>query len=297
VKVYAECHPQYSQGIHRIVRALKAHAPDAVTFVDRLEDADLRVLHVIGWGSIPWSNPVYPDHVDPVPGMPYAVAQYCVRTSEDPRGDVWRGHVWAGSRLTWSYYDLATYDVAHPGPDGWAHYKTALGVDADVFRQRGPVRKRFHIGTSGYVAETEGVPECYRAIRRLPDGEMFHLGPRVIDGEGITYATGIPDDVLASLWSLCLHVAGLRRIEGFELPAAEGLLCGARPIMFDAPHYRDWFGDMAEYVPEVEPAAVEDAIAGILTRPYRAVTDAEVSHARTIFNWPAIVRGFWERLL
>lgn len=299
MKVFAECNPQYSQGIHRIVHALKAHAPkDAgLEFVDRIEEAEFRILHVIGWGSIPWANPVYGHHEDPAPGMPYAVLQYCVRTSENPDPGAWWDHVWRDARVTMSYYDLARYCADSIGSViGSPFFEAPLGVDASVFRADGPIRKRFGIGTSGYVAETEGVLECFEACART-EQEMFHLGPRLIEHPAVITATGISDTTLASLWSLCLYVAGLRRVEGFELPAAEGLLCGARPLMFDAPHYRRWFGDMAEYVPEVAPEDVADAITEILRRPYRAVRPSEVQKARDTFNWPTIVGEFWRHIL
>lgn len=311
MKVFAECDPSYSQGIHRIVRAIKAFAPlgAGIEFVDKVEDADFRILHVIGWGSIPWANPVYPEHSDPFEAMPYAVMQYCVRTSENPRPSLWWDEVWKGARVVASYYDLAAYldeEWKTTRATEWRRadqpfgdepfYLTPLGVDATTFQRRGPLRKRFAFGTSGYVAETEGVREVYEATQRA-GVELFHLGPRLFNGEGVTFATGIPDALLAQLWSQCLYVAGLRRVEGFELPAAEGLLCGARPVMFDAPHYRDHFGDLAEYVPEVEPAELTERIADILARPYRAVTDNEITRAREIFNWPRIVRGLWERIL
>lgn len=303
MKVFAECNPQYSQGIHRIVRAIKAHAPaDAgIEFVERIEEADFRILHVIGWGSIPWANPCYPEHSDPFEAMPYAVMQYCVRTSENPSAGLWWDQVWKRARVVCSYYDLARYladdrSVGASEAFGYPFYFAPLGVDASTFRRRGPVRKRFTFGTSGYVAETEGVPEVYAAVTRR-GGELFHLGPRLFAGEGVTFANGISDAMLAQLWSQCLYVAGLRRVEGFELPAAEGLLCGARPVMFDAPHYRDHFGDLAEYVPEVEPSELIEHLSAILARPYRAVTDVEIARAREIFNWPTIIRGLWERIL
>ena len=275
-----------SQGIHRVARALALAAPEGVRLVGNPAEADLRILHVIGWGSIP----------DGLleSGQDFAILQYCVRTSEDGRAQAWLPY-WEKALCTWSYYDLRAIceadGVAHNFPFMYA----PLGVDP-IFKPSLPIRKRFIIGTSGYIAETEGVKECYAAARAT-DHEQFHLGPNLGLGPNIAYATGISDAQLAELWSQCSYVAGMRRHEGFELPAYEGLLCGARPVMFDAPHYQRWMGDLAEYVPEGSFEEVTEALTALFSRPVRAVREVERIEAARRFSWPLLCGQFWERIL
>ena len=91
--------------------------------------------------------------------------------------------------------------------------------------------------------------ECKNEILLAAEGlgkKVFQLG----SGENtdtITYSNNADDKTLAKYYSQCEFVSGLRRIEGFELPVIEGLLCGARPICFDIPDYRHWFDKLGFY--------------------------------------------------
>jgi glycosyltransferase involved in cell wall biosynthesis len=174
-------------------------------------------------------------------------------------------------------------------------YIAPLGVDAEIFQPARPVRKNFLIGTSGYIADTESVREAHLACQML-NRSMFHLGPNLEIGNNITYVHHIPDELLAEFWSQCSYVAGLRRIEGFELPVLEGLMCGARPIVFDAVHYTKWFGEFAELVPEGSPQEVLESLVQVMSKPVRPVTAAERSQVAKQFDWQTIVTNFWEAI-
>lgn len=272
-----------SRGIHRVADALARHAPDWAEVVDDPETADLWVLHVIGHGSMPAT----------LPGD-YAMVQYCLRTTEDARPEAWLPH-WRGAKAVWSYYDLAGYCRERDAAPDFPFYDAPLGVDGGVFRPSTPTRTTYGIGTSGFIPETEGVREAAEACR-LAGLRHFHLGP----GEGLAtdahHVLGVDDETVAMLWSQCAFVSALRRCEGFELPALEGLACGARAVAFDAPHYRRWFGEHAEYVPEGAAVDVTEALLGLLTRPVRVVTDVERRAVLARFDWSALANGFWERL-
>jgi hypothetical protein len=108
---------------------------------------------------------------------------------------------------------------------------------------------------------------------------------------------GIDDATLARVYSECHFVSGLRRVEGFELPAAEGLLCGARPIFFDGPHYRAWFDTFAEFIPEAASTTWSRRSRRFSGTGARPVTDAERADAARRFDWREIARGFWDRIL
>jgi glycosyltransferase involved in cell wall biosynthesis len=291
-KAFVECRPAtLGRGLHRVAHALARYAPPEIEIVRTPEEADLIVLHVIGHGSLDgWA---FRDD------QKIAAIQYCLLTTEDSRPEAWLPF-WQRCTAVWSYYDLFDYMLKRehlltPDPP-FNFYHAPLGVDGDVFFPATPARKRYSIGTSGYVAETEGVKECYAACRAL-GRDLFHLGPPLGLGTGVLYMHNIGDDDVAELWSQCSFVAGLRRIEGFELPALEGLACGSRPIVFDAPHYRKWFGEHAEYVPEVGFDEVVEAIKEILSKPVRPVTPAERSHVLDTFDWKTLVHGFWQEAL
>lgn len=274
MKVYLAPRADLSQGIHRVAQALRTYAPDWATVVDDPEQADFRIGHVIGiHGMQEW-----------VARGPYALIQYCYSTAGGST-DEWQA-LWADAKAVWSYYDLRSVCPR------FLHRPLGVGR---IFQPSVPARKRFIIGTSGYVADTECVMECYGAAQAV--GAMqFHLGPNLNFGPGVIFAHGIPDAQVAEFWSQCSFVAGLRRCEGFELPALEGLMCGARPVMFDAPHYRQWFNDFAEFIPEGSPREVEASLTELFSRPVRPVTAIERAEAARRFNWKQLATEFWEAL-
>lgn len=287
MKVFLECEAWMSMGIKRVVKALRTFAPPGVEIVVNQSEAELVIVHAVGNGQRQhWLEPQ----------VPYAVVQYCLRTTELPNTKDWIPF-WEKATAVWSYYDLLAKIVedGNVAEKGINFFHAPLGVDP-VFQPSLPVRKTFLVGTSGYIAETEGVKECYAVAQRRQQ-ELFHLGPRFELGGGVTYATGLTDDVLADFWSQCSFVVGLRRIEGFELPVLEGLMCGARPIVFDVPHYTHWFGEFAELVPEVAPEELKQHLFAIMSKPVRPVTPAERSHVAQTFNWKTLATGFWEASL
>jgi glycosyltransferase involved in cell wall biosynthesis len=125
--------------------------------------------------------------------------------------------------------------------------------------------------------------------------DVQHLGS-TLGRPGVACYVDVSDQDVARLYQRSRYVSGLRRIEGFELPAAEGLLCGARPILFDRPHYRKWYGDLAVYIPEEPRPQAQASIADVLAGPYRCVTAEERDAAAAWFSWERVCRGFWEQI-
>jgi hypothetical protein len=285
VKVYLETEKIPSRSIMRVASALKRHAPASIEITKDRAGADFIVHHVVGvqnFAAEPLDERIEKDR------KPYAVVQYCLRSTERPDPAFW-GPLWRGAEVVWSYYDLGKFcSDAGRSPD-FRFLFHPLGVDGSVFRPNGG-GKRYVVGTSGWVAETEAVGECAAAANGRGH---FHLGPD-LGFPGVEYREGISDEMLAGFWGACSYVAGLRRCEGFELPAYEGLACGARPVVFDAPHYRRWLGDHAVYVPEVEPAELTERLREVFATPPTPVSVEEREEFVGRFGWPAIARKFWE---
>jgi len=294
--------PPMSHAMERVTQALVA-ASGAVRIVDDMEQADLVVLHVVG----------FPETETLVQQLrakkqKYAIIQYCIRTTQRPSTFDWLD-IWKGAELVWTYYDLEKMHTEDqfamneektggaPGmlftlaQQGIKIYRSPLGVDSIAFRPW-DVPKKYLIGTSGFVLESEGVLEANEAVRRL-GGQQFHLGPAFEELENTYYKTGINDATLAQLYSQCKYIAGLRRDEGFELPAAEAILCGVRPICFDRPHYRDWYGDWAIYIPEGTFSEVADALTEQLAKEPVAFSSEDRKAAAERFSWMRICTEFW----
>jgi hypothetical protein len=291
VNVYLRPRPGIGLGIQRVARALAIHAPDPITIVESRDEADLEILHVIGRGCVP---------AEPTFDRPVAMIQYCFRTSETPTAAAWLPY-WLSAQLVWSYYDLAAAVIDELSADGALELpnflQQPLGVDpifAAATTQPRDVRYAF--GTSGYIAGDESV-DAVAAACAARGLTQFHIGPDFGFGPHVTSVMGISDVCLARRWQECRYVAGLRRIEGFELPALEALACGTRPVCFDAPHYRQWFGEHAEYIAEGDTATITDGIGRLLDGPHRPVSEHERQHVLGCFDWRRLAGRFWERLI
>jgi glycosyltransferase involved in cell wall biosynthesis len=196
-----------------------------------------------------------------------------------------------------SYYPLDLWIREDGGvPVDFHFYHAPLGVDASIFTLP-PVgsHRDILVCTSGFQRNQESVAECDEAAVSL-DGRIFQLGPHLDRMKSqVSYATGITDEELARWYRQCQWVSGLRRHEGFELPAAEGLLCGARPLLYDRPHYRHWFDGWAEFVPEEPHDLVVENLKRLFARGPKRVSEEEREFAARRFNWEQIVREFWGR--
>lgn len=291
MKVFAEIPPGLSKAMERVLAALKFHAPRHVEFVRSKEESELEILHVIGYPETEEAVRVAMDSK-----RKYVIIQYCMRSTQRPNTRDWRD-IWTNAHMVWSYYDLLDLirQDAQEGDGNFIFhcYNSPLGAD-EVFKSMKPVSvKLYTMLTSGYVAESEGVHEVAAAIERI-GGRQFHLGPPNVCPTSYRTGIGLSDPQLADVYSRCCWVAGLRRAEGFEMPAAEGLCMGARPLMFDAPHYRRWFNDFADFIPETDFEGTVQALVDTFERGYRPVTEEERRHAMDVFNWKTIVTGFWE---
>jgi hypothetical protein len=289
MRVYVAPPAHLSRAMFRVAEALAQYRPSNVEIVDDAADAELVVLHAIGYGETELEA-----HKLTTAGKRYAVMQYCLRSTQKPNVEPWLP-IWRGAAAVWSYYDLA--QLAHD--DGFElgpvpFYYAPLGADSSVFSPalEAGTEGRFAILTSGYVAQTEGVLEA-AAAARAAGRRMYHLGPDLQLGPHVARGNDITDEMLAGIYRRCDFVAGLRRIEGFEMPAAEGLLCGARPVCFDRPHYRRWFGPWARFVPEHDADVVTAALLEQFELGPGTLTEGDLMAARSAFEWRTLVAGFW----
>ncbi len=287
MKVYVAPPAKLSQAMHRVGAALQAYLPPGHYVVDTPEQADLEVLHVIGY-----KETVRAVETAQTAGRRYAIIQYCFKSTSKPSGVHWID-MWRGATAVWSYYDLRYENVRDMGRRVDFYY-APLGIDP-AFHQFPSLTNRRDtlLLTTGYVAPSECLQECAEAVRRV-GGRMRHIGPDLRLGDHVTATQGVSDEVLAAYYRQSRFVAGLRRVEGFELPVYEGLASGARPIVFDAPHYRQWLGEHALYIPEDDRVA--DSVAACL-QTYAPVTSDEMRWVKEKFSWKPIIEGFWERAL
>lgn len=292
MRVYLEP-PQHSLGLERIKSALVRYAPAGIEVVTQPEQAELTVLWAIGraMALTQQANSLR---------SKYAVIQVCLRSTQKSSTNYWR-MLWQNAEVVWSYYDLNAAIKQDGGTKLWGandlpnFYHAPLGADAAVFYPR-DVHKLFVIASSGLSRLSESVRECVIAAGKV-GRDALHIGAQLNLGDNVVLAgVGISDDQLAESYSECEFVSGLRRKEGFELPAIEGLLCGARPVVFDTADYHWNYGDHAEYIHEGSRSEVVDQLTKLFIHGARPVTQDEINQARERFNWETIIGGFWQHI-
>lgn len=293
MKVYLEL-PNNSRGLKRVYDALIKYKPDSVEVTKNADEADLTILHINGRWEHNWRRV---QHLRDA-GKEYAMIQYCLRSTMKPNTSHWL-YMWENARCTWSYYDLPQLAK----DDGYEYqsenfYYAPLGVDATVFRERQAfTRGNYTILVHSQSYLTESLKECYRASIAV-GGNTLHIGDSM-NKDGMLSIKDITDEEMASLYSQCYFVSGLRRIEGFEQPVIEGLLCGARPIVFDRPEMRKWFNEFAVFIPELSREDTVDILIDLFRNKDKVlpITEHEKALAIERFDWSIIVGNFWKKVL
>lgn len=294
MKVYLEL-PTKSRGITRVYDALVKYKPFSIDIVKDPKQADLHIIHVIGrYDSIK-------SRIERLNAIkkPYVLIQYCLKSTMRPKAIDWLD-LWQGARLVWSYYDLPAiireeelYWVRHNTQIPFYH--APLGVDSSLFKDLN-VHRTFIVGTSSQHALSEGVRECVFAAKRI-GRPVFHLGHELRRGEDVVCKGNLSDEDVAYWFSRCEFVSGLRRVEGFELPVIEGLLCGARPIVYDRPEMRQWYDDLAVFIKEGTRDEVINQLEEVFKKGAQPVTDTEKDMVRHRFNWESIITNFWNKIV
>ena len=144
MKVYVAPPPKLSQAMHRVGAALQAHLPPGHHVVDTPEQADLEVLHVIGYKDARRDL----ERLDAAKRK-FAVIQYCLKSTSHPNPVDWFD-LWRDATCVWSYYDLR---YLH----GSTIYHAPLGIDPAFHRMPNPLTERRDttLLTTGYVAPSE----------------------------------------------------------------------------------------------------------------------------------------------
>lgn len=288
MKVYANIKWE-SRGIERIVIAIKKYAPSNIEFIDNIKGSNLVILYINGRrdGFTRLTDLLLSQ------GKQVIMVQVSLRSTQKPSTSDWIP-LWKRAKLVWSYYDLEKHCKEDGNKLDFNFYHAPLGVTKEFKRYK--VEKEYLIATSGVGFTGESVRECVLAAEALGK-RVFHVGPEVTNRKSIDFSHGMNDTELAKKYSSCQFVSGLRRKDGFEMPILEGFVCGARPIVFDTPNYRQWFSDIAAFIPENDPESVKLNLIEIFKKVTDPISDEEINKVRKRFDWEKIIAGFWKRAL
>jgi glycosyltransferase involved in cell wall biosynthesis len=226
-------------------------------------------------------------------GKKYVMIQIALQSTRNPKTAEWLV-LWKRAKFVWSYYDIPYLMEQENVSVDMNFLHTPLGVNTSTFYHKGgTVEDRMYISqTNGVVTNAECIYENFDAAAKV-GRKVAHFGTGLEFRRNVDYYGRISDFELNNLYNRCIYVSGLRRKDGFELSAAEGIICGARPIMFDNHNYRQWFDGLAEFIPEQRYNGVVDSLVDLFQKPYQDVSPAEIIRAKALFNWETIVKKFW----
>jgi glycosyltransferase involved in cell wall biosynthesis len=200
-------------------------------------------------------------------------------------------------RLTVNYQGVAPEFADAPDPE----------ADAEVARLLGPAGppELLHVGTTIPRKRIDVLLDVFAGIRRaLPGATLVKAGGRLTPAQAEqARALGVADAVvempffddrrpLAALYRRAALILQPSEAEGFGLPMAEAMACGAPLLASDLPVLREVAGDVAAYRPVGDVPAWIDAALALLDdgarRPDLARSRREAGLARaSAFRWEA----------
>jgi glycosyltransferase involved in cell wall biosynthesis len=149
-------------------------------------------------------------------------------------------------------------------------------------------RKRVDVLLDVFAAVRESVPDL-RLVKVGGDWSAAHRERIARHGlaPAITHLHNLSRRELAELYRRAGAVLVPSAAEGFGLPVAEALACGAAVVASDIPGLREAGGPAALYAPVADVAAWAAAARRVLTDPHAAPPrEARLAHARQ-FTWAA----------
>lgn len=296
IRIFTRPTGLHSRAMVRVSNALERFTPSgySISGTPARQYTDLVVLHVIGYDAIEQAENIKQR------GGKYAVIQYCLKSTEYTSESDWQW-LWTNAELVWSYYDLSKWAEEF----GFNFYYAPLGID-EVFTHpldTWPHERRPLVITSGYVSgpHSEAIEEVWKAAE-ISGIEALHIGPSSIEGMDTTQfpkwkaVLGLSDEELAYEYRHAMWVSGLRHTEGFEMPAIEGLACGVRPLLFDQPSQRHWYGESGVYIEDRSGETLVEDLVNLFRSGPKPLGEDEHKDILDRFNWQTIIGGFWERL-
>lgn len=263
---YRVSKPYQSNALRRIEEGIQQTLPPGFVLVPNQEEADLCICPVVS--------------IHDAQGMPEnsIIFQLCYETAGGSRTN-WE-EIWSQSLMVVSYLKL---------PIDW-YLRMPLGYDPALFNTQGrPQISKYDIVVTGYVDEQEGGEVISRLTKHF--NRVMHIGKNLaLRTLGYFHAENISDNQLAEIYRQSKFVAGMRMVEGFELPIIEGAACGAKPITLDMECYLYWFEDIAFFA---DPEHLDEDL-GVLSN--LVYNDRFIQNVQA-FTWDKVMTEFWSKIL
>ena len=178
------------------------------------------------------------------------------------------------------------------------------GVDHDVFRPDSSIRRDTdHILTLASadvpikgldvlidalaLLKTRGVAPTLTVVGRLREGPAKQALSRAGLMDQVKFVSGLSQEALIDLYRRATVFVSASRFEGFGLPAAEAMACGAPVIVSDGGALPEVAGQAGVVTPAEDVGALANALASVLGDEDRReqMSAACAERARAAFRW------------
>jgi len=292
LKVYFPTFKDLGRAMHNIALQIFKYKPDWVEETKDYNQCDLVIEHIIGDH---FSSPFYQDKAlsQRIKNKPFVLFLYCfgcpVGHAKNSAFFKW---IFDNAKMIHTYLPLdihgfGGYDNIHYSPIGYNH---------ESYYYSPTIKQKKSIMATGYVSSYEAIEEVYSAAQKS-NNVMHHVGHNFRwDKKTYKHYEKIPDKTMRDLYLQSKYISGLRRGEGFEIPVLEGAACGARPLVFDNPHYY-WFEKFAIFIEESDFDSVRQQIYDIIIRDEDVTVEEETrNYIRETFAWDVVAPLFWQAL-
>lgn len=286
MKVYIDLNSCGSICFTRLTEALNKYVIPDIEIVQNEDVADLIVINVNGRRDkvLRKIKPILSN------GKSYAIIQHCLRSTKTKSTSDWLD-IWKNAKVVWSAYNLKHKLEEDGNTLDFNFYHSGFGVDSKIFYPLN-IDKKYLVCTLGPAYLSESVRELIIAADNV-NAQVAYIGKADIEKDNVTCFKNISDEEVNKIYNQSHYVSGLRRIEGFEFPAAEGLLAGARPLLYDAEHYKDWYAGVGEFVPETERSQIANDLTALFKKDIKKVSVDDINEGIKRFNWEKIITNFW----
>lgn len=135
-------------------------------------------------------------------------------------------------------------------------------------------------------------------VGKLREGPTAELVERLGLGERLRFVSGLTDAELAALFASAAVAVTPSLYEGFGLPAAEAMACGAPVVVTDGGALPEVVGEAGVVVPAADAGALAGALGALLDDPARRarMAAAGLERARR-YDWDALAARYGEVLV
>jgi hypothetical protein len=271
VRIYEYQHPDWGIVFKKIRKAFRDYAPIWVEWVDRMEDSDIQIVHIVGLGEVEVA----------LKAKNLVLFQECYKTAGNYAWDT----LWETSLLTVSFYDLPKETDKK-----FNFLYLPFGYDPNIYYNFNDYSRANLVFATGHIAETEHLDKIYRACKRAKY-LFIHTGEDFKFGELYLHLEYMSEVDFRNLLNQVSYVFGLRAVEGFEVAVLEGIACGATGVVPTLPSY-DWYDELAIRI-DIESPNLEENIYNILKNKERIAVNKE---KLAQFSWANIMRRFYNEL-